>query len=209
MSNLHSRLIAAVALATLVGCASRGRDWPSLMTPEEQRTGLPATATVPPETPEARSAGRAPLPAVTPDPTASTPTVPGPTPDATSSTASIRAQTSRLAEARRDSSYILERFKKQKDILANAVAGIKTNGPGDSQWNKSQLELTKLNQIAAEWDDLEAIVDHVAGQLAISAHQGAVVTAPLADAGVLLVQIDQARAEAVRIRDVMRRRISR
>jgi hypothetical protein len=193
MPNLNFGLIAATAIATLAGCASRGDGWPSLMTPEEQRTGKPATTSTTPEL--AVAAPAAPTPA-------SLPAVD------TGSTALIRAQISRLAEASRDARYIQERFGKQRDILSDAISKVGAKGPADSQWNVAQMELTKLNQIIAEWDDLEALANAVAGQLAVGAHQGAVVAAPLADAGALLAQITQSRREASTLRDVMRRKIS-
>ncbi len=189
MIYLRCSLSVALALVSLAGCAGRGRDWPTLMTAEEQRTGKPASTT------------QAPVPAIiAPAVTAKPPEV--------ANTALMRAQISRLAEARRDASYIQERWTKQQLVLATYAAGIKSKGPGDAQWNKAQLELTKLNQIAAQWDDLETVVNNVAGQLAISAHQGGDVTAVLAESGALLSLIETAKSEAARATDALRRKIS-
>jgi hypothetical protein len=187
--------ILALAIA-VAGCAGRGKDWPSLMTPEEQRTGKPAGAP-------------ALLPAVAAvDPPVAAPSPPPPKLSDGGATELIRAQASRLSEARRDAGYISERRRQQQAKLAATGAGIKQKGPGDAQWNKAQLELTKLNQIAAEWDDLESIVNRAAGQLAIAAHQGNEVTSALAEAGALLVQIAAAKTEAARERSAVRQKFS-
>jgi hypothetical protein len=194
MIYLRCSLSVALALVSLAGCAGRGRDWPTLMTAEEQRTGKPASATQAPVPEPTEAAIIAPVVTVKPPEVANT--------------ASIRAQISRLAEARRDASYIQERWTKQQLALATYAAGVKSKGPGDAQWNKAQLELTKLNQIAAQWDDLETVVNNVAGQLAISAHQGGDVTAVLAESGALLSLIETAKSQAVQAREAIRRKIS-
>jgi hypothetical protein len=185
---------AAILVLAATGCAGRGKNWPSLMTPEEQRTGKTATTVPPP-----------PVVVVVAEPLAAAPRLK--LPDA-GATELIRAQTSRLAEARRNADYISERWRKQQASLAVSGAGIKQKGPGDAQWNKAQLELTKLNQVLAEWDDLETIVNRAAGQLAIAAHQGNEVTSALADAGALLARIEASKTEASNERDALRRKFS-
>jgi hypothetical protein len=195
MTYLRCSLNVALVLASLAGCAGRGRDWPTLMTAEEQRTGKPASAAqTSPTAPAGTPAGVA--------------VVATPKPPGTANSAFVRAQISRLAEAQRDAAYIQERWTKQHLALTVIAAGVQSKGPGDTQWNKAQLELTKLNQIAAEWDDLETLVNKVTGQLAIRAHQGEDVITVLADSGALLAQIETARAEAARAREVLRRKIS-
>jgi hypothetical protein len=181
--NFRCGLLAAVALSTVAGCANRGKDWPTLMTPEEQRTGKMAEAAPPP--PPAQTA---PAPATT---------------------TLVRAATTRLAEAQRDAAYITDRWRKQRDVLATTITGLKNKGPADSQWNKAQLELSKLNQIAAEWDDLETVANRLAGQLAVAANGGATIAAPLADVGTLLQTIATSRIDAVSARDTLRKQISR
>jgi hypothetical protein len=197
MNFQQSTFGAAIVILAVAGCAGRGKDWPSLMTPEEQRTGKTATNATPPS----------PVVVAAEPPAAAAPPPPPKLPDA-GATELIRAQTSRLAEARRDADYISERWRKQQASLAATGAGIKQKGPGDAQWNKSQLELTKLNQVAAEWDDLETIVNRAAGQLAIAAHQGNNVSSALADAGALLARIEAAKTDAARERDSLRRKFS-
>jgi hypothetical protein len=184
--NFRCGLLAAVALSTVAGCASRGKDWPTLMTPEEQRTGKMAEAALPqPPPPPAQTA------------------------PATATTTLVRAATTRLAEAQRDATYITDRWRKQRDVLAATITGLKNKGPADSQWNKAQLELSKLNQIAAEWDDLETVANRLAGQLAVAANGGATIAAPLADAGALLQTIATSRIDAASARDALRKQISR
>ncbi len=185
--------------ANLAACAGRGGGWPSLMTKEEARTGKASDVADTPITPSV------------PTDVVSTPatSLPAPAPADTAAKALIRAQTTRLDEARRDAAYIAERWQKQQNILADAVATIKVKGPADSYWNKAQLELTRLNQIAAEWDDLETMVNQITGQLAVAAHQGGDIRAILAGAGSQLTAIEAAKQAAARTRDDLRKRISR
>jgi hypothetical protein len=194
MNDQLSGLCAAVLILASAGCAGRGNDWPTLMTPEEQRTGKAAAATPPP-------VAATPVQPVTQPP-------PSPKLPDGATTGRIRAQTSRLAEAKRDADYISARWDKQKASLANLGASIKQKGPSDVQWNKAQLELTKLSQIAAEWDDLDSVVNRVAGQLAMAAHQGDEVAAVLTEAGALLTRIEAAKADAAREREALRRKFS-
>jgi hypothetical protein len=192
MNTQLSRFCAAIMVLAAAGCAGRGKDWPTLMTPEEQRTGKATTMAAEP-----------------PQPVMIVPEAPRQPklPDA-GATELIRAQTSRLAQAQRDADYLSARWNKQQASLAATGAGIKQKGPADRQWNKTQLELTKLNQIAAEWDDLEGIVNRVAGQLAVAAHQGNEVASALADTGALLARIEAAKAGAAVERDALRRKFS-
>jgi hypothetical protein len=120
----------------------------------------------------------------------------------------VRAQTARLAEAQRDDNYIAERWHKQQKIMVETIAGIKKRGPSDGQWNKAQLELTRLNQIAAEWDDLDMVVNRVAGQLAMAAHNKADVSMALAEAGGLLLKMQAAQMEAAKVAKAFRIDIS-
>jgi hypothetical protein len=195
-------VIITLAATSLGGCAGRGNDWPSLMTPEELRTGKPASqaAAVTPE-----PASKAAAPVAPPAPPAESPV---PAVDSAAA-ALLRAQVARLNEARRDAAYIRERWQKQQSALKQSLAAIKIKGPADSAWNKAQLELTRLNQIAAEWDDLETVLSAIAGQLAVAAYSQADVRAPLAETGALLAEAAKDSKAAAAFSLASTRQISR
>jgi hypothetical protein len=197
-SGFKKPLMGALVLASLAACAGRGSDWPSLMTADERRTGKAAIAAPP-----------APAPATAPAEPAAPPPPPQPVVVDTAAAALVRAQIARLSEARRDAEYISARWQKQRLVLAESLKAIKSKGPADSNWNKAQLELTRLNQIAAEWDDLTTVLNGVAGQLAVGAHGGAVIAAPLAETGALLAQTSAAKQAADVELETEKRKISR
>ncbi len=201
-TGLKMGLLLVLVVGSLGACVGRGRDWPSLMTPEEQRTGKPSASV--PAGPTAEAAPQAVVAA--PQPPAETV---APTADANPAAAALmRAQIARLNEAKRDADYISDRWQKQRTMLAQSVAGIKVKGPADSGWNKAQLELTRLNQIAAEWDDLMTVANDIAGQCAVAAHGGAAVAATISDVGALLADIAKAKQDTNASIAAFRRQIS-
>jgi hypothetical protein len=192
MAKAYFLLGVAVLHMGLGACASRGAGWPTLMTPEEQRTGKPQSAT----------AVATPAPEAAPPPTVSNPV------DAAAASR-LRAQIARLDVAERDADMIGDRWQKQYDRLAQNASAVKVKSPADSNWNTAQLELTRLGQIAAEWDDLLDTSNGIAGQLALASHGGADVKAEMPRVGALLARIEAAQTKAKISASAIRQKISK
>ncbi len=175
-------------MAALCSCASAGGDWPSLRTRAERHVDAPIPAPV----------------ATLTQPVAVTPVEA--IPDAATE-ARVQPLASRIEQERRSVNFINERWHKQQTVLAAALAAVKKKGPTDINWSKAQTELTRLNQIAGEFDDALNVVNTVTGQLAVVSAEGATVTKPLAAAGKLIKIIETAQKEAIAANTGARRRL--
>ena len=193
-------LAAALLVAMLPGCGASRRDWPSLMTPEEKAangTSSPAAApAVPTPVP-------APAPVVQPVPVPEPPAA-----EPAAAAARVRAAASRLDEDGRTLDSIQQRWRSQKLLLEARLDKVRVRGAADENWSAAQLELSRLNQIAAELDDLRASIERNAGELAIAANEGGQVAAPLKRAGALLLTVESAQQDARAASDAARARLS-
>jgi hypothetical protein len=182
--RMQKRLLVLAGCLLLAACGTRGGAWPSLMTPEEKAGGRAASV----------GNGVAPTPAIV--------AVSG---DGEAASA-VRAAQSRLSEEARSLESLKGRWGTQKSDLEKTLTGLSGTGPTDEGWSKAQRDLTRLNQIAAELEDMMSTVQRLAGTLAQAAARGAEVQAPLREAGGLLSRIEAEQrqmreaGEAVRVR---------
>ncbi len=181
-------MLPSLTIFAITACASAGNDWPSLRTRAEQHIETPS-----------------PVVAAQVQP----PTAPPAEPPLIDPNAQSRLQpfASRIDEERRAVNFINERWHKQLAVFTAALARVKTSGPADSQWSKAQSELTRLNQITAEYDDALTTVNGATGQLAVLAAEGVSVTQPIAAAGKVIKSIAAAKADAAAANARARRKL--
>ena len=185
MMNRFPSLLAAVAcFMPLSACANMDGDWPSLKTPAEQRAGtcdnLQVAMADPRSVAALQQAGGA-QPPQAPQGAAA------PAVDAA-------AVAARLAEEIRDFQAAQTTWSSQRTATEAAVNAARTAAPASEAWATAQLELTRLNQAAARFDQIRERVALLTGDLARLAAGGADVSAPLAEAGRLLARIDESAA---------------
>jgi hypothetical protein len=185
--NLRSAVLFALLVPLLAGCGGQRREWPSLMTPAEKaRAGGAEVPAQPAASPPQAAAEPAPAPVVAAAEPVMDPAL----------AAELRAAVARLREGERELEAISKRWKAQKTRADAAAAAVAGRGPADEGWSKAQLELTRLNQIAAELDDLQSLVERGSGTLAIIASGGGIVQEPLIDTGTLLRQVMEQQTRA-------------
>lgn len=169
----------------MAGCAATDGDWPSLRTPEEKQAlaqGKPlSTASAAPAAAAPESAASAPVSASVPASSATS----APTP-------ALSALAARLAEERRDFDVSYARWEKQKQAVDTAVAAATGAAPASEAWSKAQLELSRLSQAGAKFDEIRTTTNRVAGDLAVLAVSGMDVSATLGDTGRLIRRVDEA-----------------
>lgn len=167
------RLAFPLVLMPLAACAASGGEWPSLKTPAEKRA----------------DAGDAPVAMAEADAPAARPA-----PVATPATPDLAAIRARLAEERRDFEVAAKRWASQQATTEAAVTAARGAPAASEAWAKAQIELTRLSEAAAKFDDTRASVNRCAGDLAVLAAGGTDTNAILGDAGRLLRRIADAQA---------------
>lgn len=182
MTRTVSTLAALACFVPLAACASMEGDWPSLKTPAERQAGTCDNAQL----------------ALADLQTAPKPVASGLTPDAATAGAAaapdVAAVATRLAEEQRDFDTALASWTKQRTATESAASAARNAAPASEAWATAQLELTRLNQSAARFDQIRDAVSRVTGDLALLAANGADVSATLVEAGQLLRRIDEAAA---------------
>lgn len=187
MTRTVSTLAALACFVPLAACASMEGDWPSLKTPAERQAGTCDNAQL--ALADVQTA---------PKPVASS-TTPGAAPSGTATAGAaaapnVAAVATRLAEEQRDFDTALASWTKQRTAAESAASAARNAAPASEAWATAQLELTRLNQSAARFDQIRDAVNRVTGDLALLAANGADVSATLVEAGQLLRRIDEAAA---------------
>lgn len=186
MKRTASLAAALSALLALPACASMDGSWPSLRTPAERASGKceqtqPALA----DTGET-----APQPAAAAPAQAGTAGTPAPQ----SAAPSVRAIAARMAEEQRDFDAAAQEWNRQRAVAEKAAAAARGAAPASEPWATAELEISRLNQTAARFDETRATVDRMAGELAVLAANGTDVRATLVEVGRLISRIEAAQS---------------
>jgi hypothetical protein len=159
---LRRALVLVSFCGLLSGCAGLAGDWPSLQLPAEK----------------AAAAGTGSALA---------------TPAATSATAAgpeLAGLLARLDEEQRGLETSERRWAEQIKAAQSAANGARGEKQGSLAWSTAQAELTRLNQIAADFADRRLVAYQLAGNLAAQAAQGRDATAALTATGRLVLALD-------------------
>lgn len=186
MTRTVSTLAALACFVPLAACANMQGDWPSLKTPAERQAGTCNDTQI--AMAELQAA-----PQTAPSPVTDSAS-PGTVTSSTAAAPNVAAVSTRLAEEKRDFDSALASWTKQRAATESAANAARTAAPASEAWATAQLELTRLNQSAARFDQIRDAVNRVTGDLALLAANGADVSATLVEAGQLLRRIDEAAA---------------
>lgn len=157
--------IAAVMASGLGSCASATGEWPSLMLDTDRPASAAAAQPAAPPDPARLSADRR-----------------------------IEPLVARLEEERRALAANEQRWQAQLASFEASRAKAQGAAGGSLAWADAQTALTRLNQIAADFDQGRLAVYQVAGNLAALAAQGQDVSEQIKDAGRLISRLDAAIA---------------
>jgi hypothetical protein len=101
----------------------------------------------------------------------------------------------RLAVVGRDLDALEKRWQGQAKTTAAAVTAAKGAATSSDVWSTAQLELTALDQLGNQIGDLRVRLDAIAGSLALSAANGADVSATLKATGAMIARVDALRIQ--------------
>jgi len=187
--------LVAGATGLLAACSGLGGAWPSLQTPAERTAahgaapatavaGTASSATAPTSASPASAASASPAPASA-------------APGQTESLAAVAAVRARLDEAGRQLETVGKRWNEHEAEFRAAASAATGAKAGDAAWAAAQKTLTRLNQVAAQYGDVEETLLRASGELALAADQGGDASAALAQAGRLLRECRAAQARAL------------
>lgn len=192
MTRTVSTLAALACFVPLAACASMEGDWPSLKTPAERQAGTCDNAQL--ALADLQTAPKPVASGLTPDAATPGAATAGPATPGAAAAPNVAAVATRLAEEQRDFDTALASWTKQRTATESAASAARNAAPASEAWATAQLELTRLNQSAARFDQIRDAVSRVTGDLALLAANGADVSATLVEAGQLLRRIDEAAA---------------
>ena len=190
MTRTVSTLAALACFVPLAACASMEGDWPSLKTPAERQAGTCNDTQLAMAEPQPAPQ---PAPQTEPKPVAGT-AAPDSVASGAAAAPNVAAVATRLAEEKRDFDSALASWTRQRAATESAANAARNAAPASEAWATAQLELTRLNQSAARFEQIRDAVNRVTGDLALQAANGADVSATLIEAGQLLRRIDDATA---------------
>ena len=125
---------------------------------------------------------------------------PGSAPAATSVSgpdAAVIDANARLTVIGRELDTLTTRWNLQAKATNAAVAAARGSAPSSEVWSTAQLELTRLNQIGNQIEDMRSRLDRVAGDLAVAASAGADARAAIAATGAQIARVQTLAAQHV------------
>lgn len=155
----------------LAACAASEGPWPSLA----RRPGEVGTTSAQPAEPASASAPAS--------------------PPVASATGDIAAADARLAQTAVDLEMTTARWQQQRGETERAVAQARGTAHSGPAWARGQLELSRLDKLGAQFSDLRARLDAVAGDLAVMAAGGMDVSASLRRTGELVARVSALQAD--------------
>lgn len=120
------------------------------------------------------------------------PAIPAVQPVEAGAAGELAAVVARLDEEQRAADTAERRWTTQLRAFEQAADGARGAAEGSLAWATAQTELTRLNQIAADFADQRLTAYQLAGRLAALLSQGADVGQALAATGRLVIQLDRA-----------------
>jgi hypothetical protein len=103
----------------------------------------------------------------------------------------------RLTVIGREVDTLETRWNVQAKATAAAVTAARGSAPSSEIWSTAQLELTRLNQLGNQIDDMRVRLDRIAGDLAVAANGGADARAAIAATGAMIARVQALGAQHV------------